>query len=43
VVAGLRDGFEGLSTVDVHRNARRKCAQGRALLQGSQRWGDVSR
>jgi hypothetical protein len=25
-VAGLRDGFEGPSTVDVHRDARRKCA-----------------
>jgi hypothetical protein len=26
-VAGLRDGFEGPSVVDVHRNARGKCAQ----------------
>jgi hypothetical protein len=25
VVAGLRKGFEGLSTVDVHRDARREC------------------
>jgi hypothetical protein len=25
VVAGLHDGFEGLSAVDVHRNARGKC------------------
>jgi hypothetical protein len=24
-VAGLCDGFEGLSTVNVHKNARRKC------------------
>jgi hypothetical protein len=27
VVAGLREGFEGLSVVDVHRDARRECAQ----------------
>jgi hypothetical protein len=26
-VAGLHDGFEGLSTVDIHRNARRKCTR----------------
>jgi hypothetical protein len=26
-VAGLCDGFEGPSTVNLHRNARRKCAQ----------------
>jgi hypothetical protein len=25
-VAGLCEGFEGLSAVDVHRNARRECA-----------------
>jgi hypothetical protein len=24
-VAGLREGFEGLSAVDVHRDARREC------------------
>jgi hypothetical protein len=26
-VAGLCEGFEGLSVVDVHRDARRECAQ----------------
>jgi hypothetical protein len=26
VVAGLREGFEGPSAVDVHRDARRECA-----------------
>jgi hypothetical protein len=25
-VAGLREGFEGLSAVDVYRDARRECA-----------------
>jgi hypothetical protein len=25
VVAGLREGFEGPSAVNVHRNARREC------------------
>jgi hypothetical protein len=27
VVAGLCEGFEGLSAVDIHRNARRECTQ----------------
>jgi hypothetical protein len=27
VVAGLRDGFEGPSMVNVHGNARRKCVR----------------
>jgi hypothetical protein len=26
-VAGLREGFEGPSTVDVHRDARRECTR----------------
>jgi hypothetical protein len=25
-IAGLREGFEGSSAVDVHRDARRECA-----------------
>jgi hypothetical protein len=25
-VAGLRKGFEGLSAVDIHRDAKRECA-----------------
>jgi hypothetical protein len=27
VVAGLCKGFEGLSMVDIHRDARRECTQ----------------
>jgi hypothetical protein len=26
-VTGLRDGFEGPSAVNIHRNARRECTQ----------------
>jgi hypothetical protein len=26
-VAGLREGFEGPSAVDIHRDARRECAR----------------
>jgi hypothetical protein len=26
-IAGLRNGLEGPSVVDIHRDARRKCAQ----------------
>jgi hypothetical protein len=27
VIAGSRDGFEGPSVVDIHRNARGKCVR----------------
>jgi hypothetical protein len=39
-VACLHDGFEGPSSVDIHRNARGECAKGCALLQGSRQWGE---
>jgi hypothetical protein len=42
VVAGLREGFEGPSAVNVHRDARRECARRCALLQGLRQWEDVS-
>jgi hypothetical protein len=39
-VAGLREGFESPSVVDVHRNARGKCVQrGVHCCRGHSRWG----
>jgi hypothetical protein len=44
VVAGLCEGFEGSSVVDIHWNTGGGVhVKGCALLQGLWRWGDVSR